>query len=195
MAAESSGRSPYAMSELVKTARAGRCLPSPSRSSSRACVPWGVSCFLSGRLVACPYRSCSSRKASRFSSRSIVSSRIACSFRSSHLRLPVGLLVLSPCSRPSVSSYRLAVASCLLVSFFLFIHLIVSVVLRICDEAFLRGGAACYPYHPDGRASRSMRLVCSLPIRSDGVGGIRARHASSGHEATRGRQDMGRTER
>ena len=81
-----------------------------------------------------------------------------------------------------VSSCRLAEVSCLCSSRFLFIRL-VSVALRICDEAFLRG--ACYSYHHDGRAARSLRLVRSLLIRPDGVGGIRARPAVSGHEAMR----------
>lgn len=83
----------------------------------------------------------------------ILSSRLACSFRSSHLRFPLRRLVLFRAaifpSRHIVLPWRLAYPSC-----FFFIRLI---ALRICDEAFLRGQRL--PYHPDGRAARSL-IAC-----------------------------------
>lgn len=43
-----------------------------------------------------------------------------------------------------------------------------------------------FPYHPDGRASHFLRLVRSLLASLRGaLCGIRARHALSGHKATR----------
>ena len=98
-----------------------------SRLSSRLGVPCGVSSFLPDCLIACSYCSCSSRGASRLP-RLVQSSRLACSFRSSHSRLPWA----SPSLRLVVSSrpWRLACSSR-----FFFIRLI---ALRICDEAFLR---------------------------------------------------------
>lgn len=68
------------------------------------------------------------RLVGRLVSRLVQSSRLACSFRSSHLRLPWA----SPSLRLVVSSrpWRLACSSR-----FFFIRLI---ALRICDEAFLR---------------------------------------------------------
>lgn len=117
-------------------------------------------------------------RASRSSSRSIVSSRLACSLRSSHLRFLVSVpFYLVP------SSIRLVVPSCRgillarLVSF--------SFVLSPCGYVMRRSCGACYPYHHDRRAARSLRLVRSLLIRLDGVGGIRARPVLSAHEAMR----------
>lgn len=116
----------------------------------------GVLFFLSGRLVACSYRSyssrLSSRAASRRTSRFPVSSCLLVSFFSS--AFPLGRLVLFRAavfpSRHIVLPWRLTCPSR-----FFFIRLI---ALRICDEAFLRG--RLLPYHPDGRAARSL-IACS----------------------------------
>lgn len=105
--------------------------PMSSRLSSRLGVPWGVSSFLSGRLIACLYRSYSSRGASRSSSRSIVSSR-------SSYCVPLGVSFYSRAAR--LSSHRVVLLGRLACpSRFFFIRLI---ALRICDEAFLRGRRA-----------------------------------------------------
>lgn len=185
------------MSELVKTARAGRCLPLSSRvcliffidrgslviscrlvPPSRPCVPWGVSSFLSGRLIACLYRSCSSRPGVSFliSFYRLVSSCLLVAFFS--FAFPCECSVLSRAvvhpSRRAVLPGHLACPSR-----FFFIRLI---ALRICDEAFLRGVLSV---SSRWAAARSLRLARSLLIRLDGVGGIRARPVLSAHEAMR----------
>lgn len=128
-----------------------------SRPSSRACVPWGVSSFLSCCFIACSY--CSHLVSSGVSSlisfhRLVLLARLVSSYR-----VPRGRLVISLFRRPFVSSCRLAVASCLPVSF-LFIRLI---VLLICDEAFLRGRRAIRII------PMSVRLVRSVLVRPGSV--------------------------
>lgn len=139
-----------------------RCARSPDVvSSSVSCVrPVGrLVLSIRSSLIACSYRSYSSCRASRFSSRP--SSRLACSSRFFVFAFPGWRLVLSPCLRSFVSSYRLAGTSCLLVSFFF------SFVLSSCGYGMrcsCVGGV--FPYHPDRYAARFLRLVRSLPARS-----------------------------
>lgn len=96
-----------------------------SRSSSRLCVPWVVSSFLSGRLIA-------------FLLLLFVSWGVSFLVSFNRLVLLVRFVLLICVSRgrrrPSVSSYRL-VRGVLLARLVFFIRLI---ALRICDEAFLR---------------------------------------------------------
>lgn len=125
-------RSPDVVSSLVSPWRPVRRLVLSIRLSLVACsycshfVSWDVSFFISF------YR--------------LVFSCLLVSFFI--FAFPGWRLVLSPCLHPSVSSYRLAGTSCLLVSFF---PIRLSYRLADLDRAFLRGGA----YHPDVHASRS----------------------------------------
>ena len=106
--------------------------------------------------------SCASRGASRSSSRFIVSSRIACSFRSSHLRIPGGVPFYSvPLSLRLVISSCRSVLLARLVSF--------SFVLLPCGYVMRRscvGGCSHI-------IQMGVRLVRLLLARPDGVGGIR----------------------
>lgn len=157
-----------------------------SRLPSRAGVSWGVSSFLSGRLLLLACCSYSSRGASRPSisfhpSRLVLLARL----RSSHLRLPGRRPVLSrsavpPSSRPC----RLAGASCLPVSFF---FSFVSSALRACDEVFMRGRRAIRII-PMG-----VRLVPCVLVRSvlARLPGSVRRHPLPGlrHQVMRRRED------
>ena len=106
-----------------------------SRGASRSFYPI-VSCCL---LVLFLFVS-----SLRLVGRLVSPSRLACSFRSSHFAYPWWRPVLSPCLCPSVSSYRLAGVSCLLVS--LLFHLSFSSCLAALDRTFLRG--ACSNINP-----------------------------------------------
>lgn len=138
--------------------------PMSSRPSSRLCVPWGVSSCLSGRLsllARIVLIRLVSRLVGRLVSRLVLLARLVLLVVVSR-----GRLVLSPCLRPSVSSYHLAGASCLLVSFLF--HSSFSSCLADLDRAFLRGGA-CSHINPIGMRSVSLWLVRSLLARHEVV--------------------------